>query len=141
MIKEFQGSYRFLSNFFPSVITIDGWRYATVEHAFQAAKTDDLEEKRKILDAETPGKAKKLGRTVTLRDEWESVKIGTMRDLLRRKFRDDPLRSKLMETGDRELIEGNKWGDRFWGVDLDTGKGENWLGRLLMGVRGELRGD
>lgn len=139
MIKEFQGKYRFLSNFHPSVILIDGCRYLTVEHAFQAAKTNDLDEKKKILEAETPGKAKKLGQTATLRPEWESVKIGTMRDLLRRKFVVEPLRAQLLETGDEELFEGNRWGDRFWGIDLGTGKGENWLGKLLMGVRDEMR--
>lgn len=141
MIKEFQGEHRFLSNFYPSVIMIDGWRYPTLEHAFQAAKTNDLDEKKAILEAETPGKAKKLGQTVTTRSEWESVKIGTMRDLLRKKFIEDPLRSRLIETGDEELFEGNKWKDRFWGVDLDNGQGENWLGKLLMGVRDEMRGD
>lgn len=141
MIKEFQGKYRFLSNFHPSVIVIDGWKYLTVEHAFQAAKTNNLEEKRKIRDADTPGKAKRLGQKVTLRDEWESVKVTAMRDLLRKKFIEDPLRSKLIETGDEELFEGNNWGDRFWGVDIENGRGENWLGKLLMGVRAEMRGD
>ena len=141
MIKEFQGKYRFLSNFYPSVIVIDGWRYMTVEHAFQASKTNDLDEKAKIRDADTPGKAKKLGQKVTLRDEWETVKITAMRDLLRKKFIEDPLRSQLIETGDEELFEGNNWGDRFWGVDIKNGRGENWLGKLLMGVRAEMRGD
>jgi predicted NAD-dependent protein-ADP-ribosyltransferase YbiA (DUF1768 family) len=76
------------------------------------------------------------GQKVTLRKDWEGVKIQVMRDVLRLKFANPGLRDRLLETGDRELIEGNTWGDTFWGVC--RGSGKNWLGQLLMELRGEL---
>jgi ribA/ribD-fused uncharacterized protein len=102
----------------------------TVEAAFQAAKTIDLEERRWIAEAPSPGAAKRLGRAATLREGWDDMRVAVMRACLEKKFADDWLRRRLMATGDRHLEEGNTWGDRFWGT-VD-GVGENWLGRLLM---------
>jgi predicted NAD-dependent protein-ADP-ribosyltransferase YbiA (DUF1768 family) len=62
-----------------------------------------------------------------------------MRDLIRIKFSKDPLKSRLLNTGDSELIEGNWWGDKFWGVDERTGVGKNNLGKILMEIREELK--
>ena len=84
-----------------------------------------------------PGKAKRLGRKVTLRPDWEQIKTYTMLLLLRIKFSDENLATKLLETGEQKLIEGNSWGDCFWGVC--DGVGENHLGKLLMQVREELK--
>lgn len=135
-ITEFRGAYRFLSNFYPASVRLDGVTYSTVEHAFQAAKTTEPRLRRAVRDVATPGIAKKLGRSLTLRKDWESVKLGVMLELLRQKFGPSPLRDLLLETGTTRLIEGNTWNDRFWGkVD---GEGENHLGRLLMQVRDEL---
>ncbi len=73
-----------------------------------------------------------------LRAEWESMKLDVMEACVRDKFtRNADLRRRLLETGDAELVEGNTWGDRFWGVC--DGEGENHLGRVLIKVRGELR--
>jgi ribA/ribD-fused uncharacterized protein len=72
-----------------------------------------------------------------MRDDWNDIKIDVMRDLLQEKFSDDDLRELLLATGDAELIEGNTWNDYFWGVCL--GEGQNWLGKLLMEVRKELK--
>jgi ribA/ribD-fused uncharacterized protein len=141
-IKQFQGGFRFLSNFHPGHVALDNVRYDTVEHAFQAAKTLDSRERQQVRLAETPGKAKKLGRKVTLRDDWELIKIDVMEDFVRQKFTRHPdLKQQLLDTGDAEIEEGNTWRDTFWGVDLKTGQGENWLGKILMKVREELKGE
>lgn len=146
-IYKFTGVYRFLSNFFPSTIEFESSMYLTVEHAYQAAKTTDLPLRRALqLDAGTelsisPGRAKRWGRSVPLRKDWEGVKLSVMEQLLRTKFEEPGLRGRLLLTGDRELIEGNTWGDRFWGACELGGiwEGENHLGKLLMKIRDEIR--
>lgn len=138
-IDRFVGEYAFLSNFHPSTVTYEGKRYPTVEHAFQAAKTFDENSKEAVRKATTPGDAKKLGRLVSLREGWDEIKVDIMRDLIRRKFQNPFLRPLLLATGDAELIEGNYWNDRFFGVCMRTGVGENHLGRILMEVRDEIR--
>lgn len=136
-IAAFKGEYRFLSNFDTTVtIEYDYAMYPSLEHAYQAAKTLDINERRKIQDCQTPGEAKRMGKTVTLRPDWENIKLHVMRDLLRKKFSVHPLREKLIQTYPMQLIEGNNWGDTYWGVC--NGKGENRLGLLLMEVRDEL---
>lgn len=140
MIKEFRGDYRFLSNFYPVTISYDGLYYPSVEHAFQAAKTNSVEDKLKICNAESPGIAKRMGRMVELRPDWEQVKIPIMTELVRIKFRNPGLRAMLIRTGLNELCEGNWWHDEFWGVDCVTGNGQNHLGKILMMVRDEIMG-
>jgi N-glycosidase YbiA len=136
-ITTFREEHEFLSNFWPCSIRFEGKVYPTVEHAFQAAKTDDEDERRRIREASYAGKAKKLGRAVRLRKDWESVKLGIMEALLREKFADPELRALLLATGERKLVEGNDWNDRYWGVC--RGQGKNHLGKLLMRVREDLR--
>lgn len=136
-IAAFSGPYRFLSNFWSCCIAFEGHSYRTVEHAFQAAKTFDEDERRRIRNEGDAAGAKRRGKHVTLREDWEAVKIDVMRNLLRQKFGTDPLKSKLLKTGKAKLVEGNWWGDKFWGVC--DGKGENHLGLLLMEIREELR--
>jgi ribA/ribD-fused uncharacterized protein len=135
-IDSFSGPYRFLSNFYPSPVKLGGVVYSTIEHAFQAAKTLDNTARLAIRDAATPGIAKRMGRTVALRLDWEKIKVEVMEGLVRQKFRRNPFRRWLLNTGEAELIEGNHWGDRFWGVCLGTGRNE--LGKVLMRVRSEL---
>lgn len=137
-IDSFRGEYRFLSNFEPSAVALDGWEYPTVEHAYQAAKTLNLDERTEIRDAPSPGKAKVLGRLATMRPDFETTKVAIMSDLVRQKFeRHQELRAKLLATEDHHLIEGNTWGDKYWGVC--NGRGLNYLGRVLMSVREALR--
>lgn len=137
-IKEFRGEFRFLSNFWDSLLWHDGIQYPTVEHAFQAAKTLDFHRRWEISKLETPGEAKRAGRQVVLRPDWEQVKTMVMLELVLQKFaRHDGLRRRLLATGDAILIEGNTWGDKFWGVC--NGEGENHLGRILTEVRARLR--
>lgn len=137
-IIGFDGAYRFLSNFHPSPIVMDGMMCFTVEHAFQAMKTVDVEERIPVAAAATPGRAKTRGRQVTLRPDWEQIKDRVMLDCLRAKFACNPkLAAQLDATGDAYLEEGNDWGDRYWGTV--GGAGLNMLGLLLMHVRRERR--
>lgn len=136
MIKEFQGKYRFLSNFWPAEVDYNGYLFPSVEHAYQAAKTFDEDAQVEIAEM-TAGQAKRRGKTVTMRPDWDKIKTSVMFSLLRKKFSKEPLRGSLLATGEQQLEEGNYWGDTFWGVC--KGKGENHLGKLLMRVREELR--
>lgn len=137
-IDKFDGDYAFLSNFYEAPTVINGITYPTNEHFFQAMKTEDPEEQRKIAEASTPGQAKRLGRAVKLRDNWDSVRIGWMKFGLEQKFSQHPeLAQKLIDTGNAWLIEGNTWHDTFWGQC--DGVGQNNLGALLMALRDELK--
>lgn len=131
-IDKFSGRYAFLSNFY---VERDG---LTLEHRYQAAKTRSTEEKAWVMDSPTPGIAKYRGRKVHMQADWDAIKLEVMELLVRSKFENDPgLARKLLETGDAELIEGNTWGDTFWGVC--NGRGQNHLGKILMKVREGLR--
>ncbi len=137
-IDSFQGKYRFLSNFWPAMVEYEGITYPSVEHAYQASKTMDMGERRRISEIVEPGDAKRAGRAAKQRPDWEEVKLRVMEDCVRYKFAHHAeLRDKLLATDEAELIEGNSWGDRFWGVC--DGQGENHLGKILMKVRTELR--
>jgi len=146
-IDEFKEEYFFLSNFYPSPITFPlrknfndecaSMTYPTVEHAFQAFKTLDPEAHIAIARAPTPSEAKKMGRRVELRPDWEDIKVDLMRGLIEAKFAyGSMLAEKLQNTAGCPLIEGNTWGDTFWGVCND--EGQNWLGQLLMERRDAL---
>lgn len=145
-IEKFTGEYAFLSNFYPSVVTWSGHAYPTVEHAFQAAKTIDTATRRPF-QLPSPiyqgaAAAKAAGRQLRLRPEWDEYKLELMHDLLLSKFHDRDLAKLLLATGSSLLIEGNTWGDTFWGAIRNTKGamvGENMLGQLLMKVRDEIR--
>jgi ribA/ribD-fused uncharacterized protein len=138
-ISGFHGDYRWLSNFTLCEVELEGVMYPTVEHAYQAAKTTVKEFREAIRLCTTPGQAKRMGKQITLRPDWEAIKLDVMRGLLREKFSWGYLRVALLATGERELIEENTWYDTFWGVCY--GEGQNWLGKLLMEIREELRGN
>jgi ribA/ribD-fused uncharacterized protein len=147
-ILFFRGEYRFLSNFFPCEVFAD-WHYSdkvgsfrvscpSVEHAYQAMKADKREDFEMICAPQSPGQAKRLGRTVRARPGWEADRVWRMEHLLQQKFaRNSPLGKKLLATGDADLVEGNAWGDVYWGVC--RGQGENHLGKILMKIRGDLK--
>ena len=142
MIAVFDNEYAFLSNFYESPFEVDGITYPTVEHFFQAMKSKDVEGRKKIAAAPTPGKAKRLGRTIELRKDWEEIKDTVMWSGLRHKFQIPKLREKLLATGNEELIEGNFWCDNTWGnclcAECQDIPGRNMLGMLLMKVREEI---
>lgn len=136
VIDRFVEDFAFLSNFYPSTFRYEGKTYRTVEHAYQAYKTLDESERQIIRNAKSAGEAKKLGRSVTLRKDWDSIKVDVMRCLIKLKFENPLLREMLIATGNSELIESNYWNDKFWGVC--RGQGENWLGRILTEQRNEI---
>lgn len=144
LITDFRGDHAFLSNFYAAPIEFEGAEYPTIEHAFQAAKTPDFDQRRNIRNAKTPSEAKRKGRYLKRRADWFDVSLTIMESLVRQKFTRYPeLGEKLLGTGEAELIEGNNWNDRFYGAVWDTHelvwKGENHLGKILMKVRDELR--
>jgi ribA/ribD-fused uncharacterized protein len=153
-IDHFAYEHDFLSNFYSVDIVYEGVGYASTEHAYQASKTLDRE-KRWIFALEsnpnlTAAQAKKIGRSLKLRDDWEKVKVPIMRELLLQKFSRSALGRKLVETGEAYLEEGNWWHDVFWGVCHHRMEGKvcdkpehepyggNHLGYLLMDVRTHL---
>lgn len=134
MINSFTGPHRFLSNFSPAVVYYGFMDFPTVEHAYQAAKTLDRSIRETIRIAPSPATAKKFGRNIELRPDWNDIRLEVMEELLEQKFA--PMTSLcglLLATGDEDLVEGNWWGDTFWGVC--KGKGHNHLGKLLMKIR------
>lgn len=137
-IDSFRGKYYFLSNFYPAKVTYEGFTYKNNEAAFQAQKVLSIDGKSAFTKL-SPADAKKKGRRVRLRPDWEQVKDGIMEEIVRAKFTQNPdLKQQLLLTGNAELIEGNTWNDCYWGVDARSGIGQNHLGKILMKVREEL---
>lgn len=143
-IAHFDGEFRFLSNFYPFQVKMEGMVYPSVEHAYQAAKSLDMVDRRMIAELSTPGKAKRAGRILRIRNDWMNIRIPVMEYLVRQKFgKNSILREKLIETYPEELIEGNDWGDTFWGMVAEYKDknpmwiGENHLGEILMKIRQE----
>ncbi len=128
----FHGPYRFLSNFWPAVVEYNSIVFPTVEHAYVAAKTKDQVLQRIISKLPTPGEARRLGKELIIRPEFNAEKYSIMEYLLRQKFEISHLKRLLLDTGHIELIE---YSDTYWGIC--EGKGENNLGKLLMKIRGE----
>ena len=161
MITSFTGEHGFLSNFHAGdpfrMDALPGLWMFSAEHAFQAAKAVNYDDMLRIINAPSPQAAKRLGRQVRCHPEWDSIKRRVMLHVLLAKLT-GPLREKLITTGDEALVEGNTWGDDYWGAvvypsdhnpaglpiwrdDLGMGwAGHNWLGRLLVMVR-EVLGD
>jgi hypothetical protein len=141
MINEFKGDYRWLSNFEAVKIIMGGNEYSSVEHAYMSAKCDDPEWKVFCMDANnTAGDVKKKSREVSLRNDWETFKFTVMESCLKQKFYKEPFKSRLIKTGNQNIVEGNFFGDSVWGVDLKytPNLGENHLGRMIMKIRDEL---
>lgn len=131
MIEEFSRQYRFLSNFY---IEPDGTH---VEGEYQSAKCANPSDIRKF-NGLSPARAKRLGRNVQLRSDWDSIRVEVMERLVWQKFVDHPtLRKMLLDTEESPLVEVNYWDDTFWGVCRGIGK--NHLGKILMKVRKELK--
>lgn len=131
-IEQFYGPYRFLSNFWPCSVSLDGMVFPSVEHAYQAAKTLDTQARAALVHL-TAGQAKRAGRRLVLRPDWDAVKLHVMTELVRAKFSEPTLHAALQATHPHDLVEGNTWGDTFWGVC--NGVGANHLGQILMAVR------
>ncbi|WP_073837515.1 NADAR family protein [Micromonospora sp. CB01531] len=137
IINSFTGEYSFLSNFYQRSFVLWGIEFPTAEHAFQAGKTLDMDERRLIAAVLTPGFAKSMGRQVLLRPYWnEFYRYEVMEEVLQAKFSDPDLLARLEATAPSLLIEGNTWGDQTWGVS--RGQGHNLLGWMLMRIRDDV---
>lgn len=168
MIAGFRDDFRFLSNFYNAPVTYNGVTYKNSEAAFQAAKflhltPDDIRAKvsPSIIDgygfdltddhcvehafaAMSAADAKKLGRKLPIRPDWEDVKFDIMREIVDSKFANNAyLKRKLLATGDEQLVERNWWHDNIWGdCACDRCKnraGKNMLGVILMETRARLK--
>jgi len=137
-ILQFQGPYRWLSNFAPVRIQGAQLVYPSVEHAYMSAKCDDMSWKYKCTESYTPAQIKKMSRGIRLRSDWATRKLVVMRAALELKYAQEPYKSLLLATGDVRIQEGNYWNDKFWGVCLKTGLGENHLGNMIMEIRTKL---
>jgi ribA/ribD-fused uncharacterized protein len=122
-----------------------GIHVPTSEHAYQSAKFIDPDVQKLIAELPTGVETKTTAHEleadgIAIRSDWEVAKVGIMRAIIQDKFGLNPdIAEKLVLTGDEELVEGNTWGDRFWGVDpIGSTNGQNQLGMILMLVRAEL---
>ena len=135
-IVEFRGENRFLSNFHPCTVRYQDLAYPSSEHAYQAAKSLDPAVRERIAKCRTAAQAKRKGREIPLTHEFMCTRHFIMYEIVRNKFiQNRELTRALLSTRPKFLVEGNTWGDTFWGVC--DGKGLNWLGHILMQQREE----
>lgn len=129
MISEFRGRYYFLSNYYTCEVLYDGLVYSSAECAYQSSKVQPSD-RHKYTVCSSP-EAKRMGRSEIVDPNWHNGKLLTMLKIVYNKFSSNlHLLERLLETGSQELIEGNTWGDTYWGVC--NGIGENNLGKILM---------
>ncbi len=142
-IRSFRGVFAFLSNFFPCTIIYDGQTYLNLEAAFQAAKCADPADRAPFQSMDAAA-AKRLGRSVTLRPDWELIKLPILAELVSVKFTSHPaLLKNLLATGDLYLSEDNTWHDNYYGNCVCPRcrniPGQNYLGHILMRFRDQQR--
>lgn len=141
IINSFKGNFGFLSNFSPhSFVDEHDIEWKTVEHFYQAAKTNNIKEKKIIFLCGTPSEAKRAGQEVDLIEEWNWKRVCIMYRALKMKFGQNlDIQKKLISTFDYNLIEGNYWHDNYWGNcfcdKCSKIEGLNYLGKLLMIIR------
>lgn len=154
MINRFEGRYNFLSNFYPCKIEHQGITYPSVEHYYVAMKCNNDQMidgvyytpgdfREKIAKTTIPAVVKKIGQRIKIRSDWDSKKLEFMEWGLREKFKITEIKEMLLQTENKQIIEGNFWHDNFYGqcsCDKCSGKGKNNLGKLLMEIRSELNG-
>lgn len=146
----FFGPYRFLSNFHLCEVEYNGNRFPSTEHAYMVAKCIQIQQglfgepifngtQLSEICALSCSQVRRWGQKVQLRPDWEAVKISIMEQINWDKYSRNPqLKTALLATGSRELIEANSWGDSFWGYNVRTQSGVNNLGKLLMRIRARL---
>jgi len=139
--KFLKGTY--LSNFYICSISFvlfdEKIIFKSAEHLFQAMKATNLEDVKKIANCETPKEAKKIGNEIKIIQNWDLIKIEKMKEIVFQKFfQNEILKKELIKMKDEDLIEWNDWGDIFWGKNIETGEGENNLGKILVEVRNNL---
>ena len=138
-ITEFKGEYLFLSNFYLSEVEYNGLFFQNAEAAFQSSKFKNKNIRKKFSKM-NPIQAKLVGKKIEATTEnWEELKFDIMEKICYNKFTSNKvLKNKLLETKNKELINNNTRGDTIWGIS--NGVGENYLGKILMKIREELKG-
>lgn len=140
MILSFRGEYNWLSNFSDVKITLGGIEYKSVEHAYMSAKSDSMEWKSFCSNfTNTAGKVKRESHKISLVPYWHLIKVDVMVECLKQKYSQEPFKTRLLNTKNEHIQEGNNHNDRFWGVDLKTNIGDNTLGILIMEIRENLK--
>lgn len=138
MIASFEHQYHFLSNFYPCRVVFEDIEYPSSEHAYVAQKTLDKNTRIVISEIPSAGKVKRMGKHLDIRSDWDEVKLSIMDQIVSEKFNQNPyLMDLLNNTAPHELIEGNTWGDTFWGQS-PLGNGRNELGKILMSIRDDI---
>ena len=153
--KRDRNNFGFLSNFYLSNIHLEATVWPSAEHFYQSQKSFEQDYQLAIHGAKTPGQAKRLGASPDMprkvsqqswfrrkskkpRSDWDAIKLEVMRRAVRAKFgQNRDLCKLLLATGSFELVEDSV-SDAFWGIGSD-GQGQNWLGRILMEVRADLK--
>lgn len=138
MIKEFRNEYAWLSNFTPVKIIIQGIEFNSVEHAYMSRKSDDEGWVEFCANTKSAAEVKKASHKIKLKEGWNKIKFDIMYQYLEQKFNQEPFKTKLIETGNTHIMEGNWWNDTYWGVCLKKNAGENTLGKLIMFIRQDL---
>lgn len=127
--------FPFLSNFHPCNITYNNIVFPSVENAYQAQKCP--ERANEFIDIPA-NKAKRLGSKVSIRADWDDVKLRIMWDLVHQKFEDENL-LKQLKAIDEPIIEHNWWHDNFWGTcicdECKNKEKHNWLGKILEDIK------
>jgi ribA/ribD-fused uncharacterized protein len=139
VIGPFKGELRYLSNFYHAPLRYDGTQFQTSEHAYQAQKCQSVDLYQKIAGSGDPSEAKELGRRAKLPSRWETKKRGIMTEIVVAKFTQNSHLGRKLAATEGPIVELNWWGDQYWGAGIETGMGENHLGRILMGVRAMAR--
>jgi ribA/ribD-fused uncharacterized protein len=136
-ITSFFGEYRFLSNFYDAPLHYEGRDWPHSEAAYQAMKSLDPKDHEHLANVRQPGHAKKYGKYIQVRPDWEFIKVEIMTEIVKAKFDQNPeLKRKLLLTGYAKIEEGNDWGDVTWGISPPgSGIGKNYLGVILMKLR------
>jgi ribA/ribD-fused uncharacterized protein len=135
MITSFSGKHQFLSNFYPCTFYVYGVETPSAEHVYQAMKATNKEDFDQIMSVASASEAKKLGGRIAIRSDWSAIKLEVMSKIVFEKFsQNEDLLNSLYETRPEELVEGNWWGDRYWGQS-PVGTGRNELGKILMRIR------
>jgi len=135
----FRDENSFLSNFYPAkIVSKTGKVWPTAEHLFHACKTLDKEEVETIRKHPIKG-LRSAGRKVTLRENWDKIKLDIMRRIVNAKFAQHPDLMAKLRAIKGLICEDNYWHDNFWGncrCDRCINKqSENHLGRILMDIR------
>jgi ribA/ribD-fused uncharacterized protein len=137
-----QKGFEFLSNMYPCQINYNGYIFPSSENLYQFLKIPEKLQKDYIniyLNI-SPQESKKLSKINPIRKEWNKIRINIMYNVLKLKFDQNlDLKEKLLKI-EGPIVEWNNWNDKFWGKDLKTNEGKNWLGILLMRLREEYKG-